>query len=153
MIDLLPTSQSWLAKFDGGTKLLMFLAYALFVLSTKPEMHRVWLAVAILLAAIIFTARIPTKLVLARFLLVLPFFGLGAVGFLFSGSKETFVQVTVKTALCVGAAIWLSAMTSFTQLLDALRKFRFPSLLTIMLSFVFRLQRSMRVVMLDERGS
>jgi len=90
------------------------------------------------LAAMIFAARVPLKWVLIRFVPVLPFVGLGAVGLLLGGSKETFVQVTVKMFLCVGAAIWLSATTPFAQLLDSLRKLKVPSLLTIMLSFMFR---------------
>ncbi|MEZ8220402.1 Energy-coupling factor transporter transmembrane protein EcfT [Candidatus Fervidibacteria bacterium JGI MDM2 JNZ-1-D12] len=138
MLDLFQPTQGWFAKIDGRTKLLMFLAYVLTVLSTKPHMHSTWLVLAILLAAMIFAARVPLKWVLIRFVPVLPFVGLGAVGLLLGGSKETFVQVTVKMFLCVGAAIWLSATTPFTQLLDSLRKLKVPSLLTIMLSFMFR---------------
>ncbi len=138
MLDLFQPTQGWFAKIDGRTKLLMFLAYVLTVLSTKPHMHGAWLVLAILLAAMIFAARVPLKWVLIRFVPVLPFAGLGGVGLLLGGSKETFVQVTVKMFLCVGAAIWLSATTPFTQLLDSLRKLKVPSLLTIMLSFMFR---------------
>jgi cobalt/nickel transport system permease protein len=116
----------------------MFLAYVLAVLSTKPQMHTAWMALAGLLAIMIFTARIPLRWILIRFVPVLPFIGLGAIGLLFGGSKETFAQVTVKMVLCVGAAIWLSATTPFTQLLEGLRKLKVPSLLTVMLSFMFR---------------
>lgn len=138
MLDLFQPSQSWLTKLDGRTKLLMFLIYALTVLFTKPTMYGSWLALAGLLTAMFIAARIPVKRVLVRILPVVPFIGLGAFGLLLGGSKEVFWQVTVKMVLCVGAAIWLSATTPFTQLLDALRKLKVPSLLTIMLSFMFR---------------
>jgi len=138
MLDLLQPSQSRLAKFDGRTKLLMFLAYVTAVLSTKPEMHRTWLALGILLAVMVLASRVPLRWFLMRFAPVLPLVGLGAVGLLLGGSKETFLQVVVKTILCVGAAIWLSATTPFTQLLGALRKLKVPPLLTTMLSFMFR---------------
>lgn len=138
MLDLLQPQQSWLMKLDGRTKLLMFLAYALAVLSTKPNSFAAWLALAILLTVMILLSRAPLVWLLKRFAPVLPFVVLGAIGLLFGGSKETFVQVTVKTILCVGAAIWLSATTTLTQLLDALRKLKVPSLLTVMLSLMFR---------------
>lgn len=116
----------------------MFLAYVVAVLSTKPQMNAAWMALSVLLAIMVFTARIPLRWVLIRFIPVFPFIGLGAIGLLLGGSKETFAQVTVKTVLCVGAAIWLSATTPFSQLLDGLRKLKVPTLLTVMLSFMFR---------------
>ncbi|MCS7265629.1 MAG: cobalt ECF transporter T component CbiQ [Armatimonadetes bacterium] len=138
MLDLLQPSQIWLTKLDSRTKLLMFLAYAFAVLSTKPQMHIAWIALAVLLAMMFFVARIPIGWALRRFIPILPFVGLGAIGLLFGGSRETFIQVTVKMLLCVGAAIWLSATTPFNQLLEGLRKLKVPTLLTIMLSFMFR---------------
>jgi len=138
MFDLLQPPKGWLAKLDGRTKLLMFLTYALTVLFTKPTTYGSWLVLSGLLVAMLIAARVPVKWVLVRISPVIPFIGLGAIGLLFGGSKETFAQVTVKMVLCVGAAVWLSATTPFTQLLDALRKLKVPSLLTIMLSFMFR---------------
>ncbi len=116
----------------------MFLAYVLAVLSTKPQMQTAWMTLSGLLVVMIFAARIPLRWLLTRFTPVLPFIGLGAIGLLLGGSKETFAQVTVKMVLCVGAAIWLSATTPFAQLLDGLRKLKVPTLLTVMLSFMFR---------------
>ncbi|MCX7969467.1 MAG: cobalt ECF transporter T component CbiQ [Armatimonadetes bacterium] len=138
MLDFFQPPQSRLTKLDSRTKLLMFLAYAFAVLSTKPQMHIAWIALAILLATMFFAARIPIGWALKRFVPILPFIGLGAVGLFFSGSRETFVQVTVKAVLCVGAAIWLSATTPFNQLLEGLRRLKVPTLLTTMLSFMFR---------------
>lgn len=116
----------------------MFLVYVSAVLLAKPTMSFAWFALALLLLAMFASARIQISWVLLRLLPVLPFVVLGGVGVLLGGSKEMFLQVTVKMFLCVGAAVWLSWTTPFTQILDALRKLRLPPLLTTMLSFMFR---------------
>jgi cobalt/nickel transport system permease protein len=83
-------------------------------------------------------ARLQIRWIAFRLAPVLPFVALGAFGVLLGGSKEMFLQVTVKMLLCVGAAVWLSGTTPFTQLLEAFRKLKVPPLLTVMLSFMFR---------------
>ena len=116
----------------------MFFAYVLAVLFTKPNAYWTWLSLAGLLLILFTLARVQIRWIAFRLVPVLPFVALGALGVLLGGSKEMFLQVTVKMLLCVGAAVWLSGTTPFTQLLEALRKLKVPSLLTIMLSFMFR---------------
>jgi cobalt ABC transporter, permease protein CbiQ len=135
---LLQHPQSWLSNLDGRTKLAMFFAYVLAVLFTKPNAYWTWLFLTGLLLILFTLARIQIRWITLRLVPVLPFVALGAFGVLLGGSKEMFLQVTVKTLLCVGAAVWLSGTTPFTQLLEALRKLKVPSLLTVMLSFMFR---------------
>ncbi len=130
--------QSWLSNLDGRTKLAVFFAYVLATLFTKPNAYWTWLSLASLLFILFALSRIQIRWIVFRLVPVLPFVALGALGVLLGGSKEMFVQVTVKMILCVGAAVWLSGTTPFTQLLEALRKLKVPSLLTIMLSFMFR---------------
>ncbi|MEJ7612212.1 cobalt/nickel transport system permease protein [Candidatus Fervidibacteria bacterium JGI MDM2 SSWTFF-3-K9] len=135
---LLQHPQSWLSNLDGRTKLAMFFAYVLAVLFTKPNAYWTWLFLTGLLLILFTLARIQIRWITLRLVPVLPFVALGAFGVLLGGSKEMFLQVTVKTLLCVGAAVWLSGTTPFTHLLEALRKLKVPSLLTVMLSFMFR---------------
>lgn len=137
-LHLLQHPQSWLSNLDGRTKLAMFFAYVLAVLFTKPNAYWTWLSLAGLLLILFTLARVQIRWIAFRLVPVLPFVALGALGVLLGGSKEMFLQVTVKMLLCVGAAVWLSGTTPFTQLLEALRKLKVPSLLTIMLSFMFR---------------
>lgn len=125
-------------NLDGRTKLAMFFMYVFTVLSTKPNSHGTWIALSVLLFIMFALGRVQLKWITLRLLPALPFVGLGAIGVLVGGSKEVFMQVTVKMILCIGASVWLSLTTPFTQLIDALRKLKFPNLLTIMLSFMFR---------------
>ena len=135
---LLQPSQSWLSNLDGRTKLAVFFAYVLAVLFTKPTAYLAWLSLAGLLLVLFAFTRLQIRWIAFRLMPVLPFVALGAFGVLLGGSKEMFLQVTVKMLLCVGAALWLSGTTPFTQLLEALRRLKVPSLLTVMLSFMFR---------------
>jgi len=135
---LIQHPQSWLSNLDGRTKLAVFFTYVFAVLFTKPNAYWTWLSLVGLLFILFALARIQIQWVAFRLVPVLPFVALGALGVLLGGSKEMFLQVTVKTILCIGAAVWLSGTTPFTQLLEALRKLKVPSLLTVMLSFMFR---------------
>jgi len=135
---LLQHPQSWLSNLDGRTKLAVFFVYVLAVLSTKPGAYLAWLSLTGLLLVLLALARLQIRWIVFRLAPVLPFAALGAFGVLLGGSKEMFLQVTVKMLLCVGAAVWLSGTTPFTQLLEAFRKLKVPPLLTVMLSFMFR---------------
>jgi cobalt/nickel transport system permease protein len=135
---LLHHPQSWLSNLDGRTKLAVFFVYVLAVLSTKPGAYLAWLSLNGLLLVLLALARLQIRWIAFRLVPVLPFVALGAFGVLLGGSKEMFLQVTVKMLLCVGAAVWLSGTTPFTQLLEAFRKLKVPPLLTVMLSFMFR---------------
>jgi cobalt/nickel transport system permease protein len=135
---LLQHPQSWLSNLDGRTKLAVFFVYVLAVLSTKPGAYLAWLSLIGLLLVLLALARLQIRWIAFRLAPVLPFAALGAFGVLLGGSKEMFLQVTVKMLLCVGAAVWLSGTTPFTQLLEAFRKLKVPPLLTVMLSFMFR---------------
>jgi cobalt/nickel transport system permease protein len=137
-LHLLQHPQSWLSNLDGRTKLAVFFVYVFAVLSTKPGAYLAWLSLIGLLLVLLALARLQIRWIAFRLAPVLPFAALGAFGVLLGGSKEMFLQVTVKMLLCVGAAVWLSGTTPFTQLLEAFRKLKVPPLLTVMLSFMFR---------------
>jgi energy-coupling factor transporter transmembrane protein EcfT len=123
---LLHHPQSWLSNLDGRTKLAVFFVYVLAVLSTKPGAYLAWLSLTGLLLVLLALARLQIRWIAFRLAPVLPFVALGAFGVLLGGSKEMFLQVTVKMLLCVGAAVWLSGTTPFTQLLEAFRKLKVP---------------------------
>ncbi len=131
-------THSWWHRQDGRLKLGLFFVYTLTVL-LAPVHALAWGAgLAAMLAIALLTAQVPLRLFLPRFGMVLPFIGLSGLGLLLGGAPERFVQVTVKAALCVGASLWLSLTTPFPDLLAALQWLRVPSLLTTLLSFLFR---------------
>ncbi len=138
MVALSDLTHSWWHRQDGRLKLGLFFAYTLTVLLAPIHFLAWGTGLAATLAIALLTARVPLRLFLSRFGMVLPFIGLSGLGLLLGGSPERFVQVTLKAALCVGAALWLSLTTPFPDLLAALRWLRLPSLLTTLLTFLFR---------------
>jgi len=137
-LNLPQSGENWLTKLDGRAKLAAFFVYVLAVLITKATAYTSWLFFAGLLAALMVVGRIQIRWLLMRLVPTLPFIALGGLGVCLGGPQEMFLQVTVKMLLCVGAAVWLSGTTPFTQVLDALRKMKVPALMTTMLAFTFR---------------
>ncbi len=138
MVALSDFSDSWWVRQDPRIKLALFFAYALTALLMPMQIAVGWAGLVGVLVAALLTARVPLRLFLSRFGMVLPFIGLSGLGLLLGGSTERFLEVTLRASSCVGAALWLSLTTPFPDLLSALRWLRVPSLLTTLLSFLFR---------------
>lgn len=149
------TRASVVHRADGRVKLALTLGYVLLVTATPPA-H--WLALAALtlpVAALVAMARLPLAVVLKRSALALPFV-LAAVPLAFTTPGELVATVPLLgwTATREGAAAvatiltksWISvvlacvltASTTPTKLVHALRGLRVPALLAAVIFFTYR---------------
>lgn len=138
MLHIGDVRESWFSHIDSRVKLLMFAVYILAVLLTSPDAYRTWLAFAILLTCMLILGRVSWRMLFMRLAVLLPFIGLCALGVLIGGSQKIFWQVVAKSSLCVIAATWLALTTPFHTLLHALKSLRAPTLIVVLLSFMYR---------------
>jgi cobalt/nickel transport system permease protein len=110
------------------------------------------------MAGTLMLSRVPVGYVLTRSLIILPFvlltavflpflpgdrpaggvsLGLGKVALTATG-LEVFGNILIKGFIGVLSVILLSATTPFPKILEALRKFRVPTLFTLLLGFIYR---------------
>jgi len=101
----------------------------------------VWFFVAAAGLLILLTAmsRIPWKFVIRRLVLLEPLvLGVAAMALLQPNGGAVFLAIVVKSTLCLLAMILLSNTTPFAELLETLRRVRFPRLLVTILALLYR---------------
>jgi cobalt/nickel transport system permease protein len=125
-------------KIHAQVKLLMVLSYIIAVIISSPKGYLAWVAFGMLIMLMFILCRVKLGIVLARLLTLIPFIALCALGLLIGGSVDRFVQVVVKSTLCVTAMTWLSLTTPFSEIIHAMRKLRMPSTIVTMLSMLYR---------------
>ncbi|MFA4016721.1 MAG: hypothetical protein RUDDFDWM_001832 [Candidatus Fervidibacterota bacterium] len=125
-------------KIHAQIKLLMVLSYIVAVIASSPKGYLAWVAFGVLIMIMFILCRVKFGVLFARLLMLIPFIVLCALGLLIGGSVDRFIQVVVKSTLCVSAATWLSLTTPFSELIHAMRKLRMPSVMVMMLSMLYR---------------
>jgi cobalt/nickel transport system permease protein len=150
--------ESIIHNLDARTKLLIFLTLIVVTVLTPPQCWPVFLLHLILIGLTLRLSRIPVRYVLTRSLIILPFvlmvalfipflpahrpaggysLGLGSLS-LERSHWLVFWNLLIKGFIGVLAIILLSSTTPFPRLLEALKKFKVPSLLTLLLGFIYR---------------
>jgi cobalt/nickel transport system permease protein len=145
-------------NLDARTKILAFLGLIVVTVLTPPQYWPVFLTHFSLMALVLILSRVPVGYVLSRSLIILPFvlltavfipflpgdrpaggtsLGIGAVTLTASG-LQVFWNVLLKGFIGVFAIILLSATTPFPRILEALRKFKVPAILPLLLGFIYR---------------
>lgn len=145
-------------NLDARTKILAFLTLIIVTVLTPPECWPVFLLHLALIGVTLMLSRIPVGYVLTRSLIIIPFvlmasifipflpanqpaggysLGLGTVS-LGRSNLLVFWNILIKGLIGVLAIILLSSTTPFPKLLEALKKFRVPSILTLILGFIYR---------------
>lgn len=145
-------------NLDARTKVLSFLTLMIVTVLTPPQCWPVFLFHLGLIGLTLRLSRIPVGYVLTRSLIIIPFilmvslfvpflpvnqpaggYNLGP-GSLSLGRTQVLVfwNVLIKGLIGVLAVIVLSSTTPFPRLLEALKKFKVPSLLTLLLGFIYR---------------
>ncbi len=142
-------------RLDPRTKLVLTLAYAVFVVSTPPTRVAAFVGYAGLLLWAIAWARVPVRYVAVRAAAVLPFSLLAAawLPFLHGGPVVELwggalrlslfglwllAGVAVKSSLGVAAAVLLAATTPFPALVGGLRRLGAPAILVDGLTLTYR---------------
>lgn len=147
-----------LSRLDPRIKIISFFAFIFFIIFTAPASTLSFVMYGLLLFILILLSKIPAAYILKRCLVVvpfifmtsifLPFWHQGASTTLFSiGSFQLnvaaagwlmFKGVMIKGILSVLCLTLLTASTPFPQLLAALEDLKFPKLITMILSFMYR---------------
>ncbi len=157
-LDQYSDGNSFIHKLDPRTK---FIGTILFILALYLTPPGKWLAFAVyfgLMATLIVVSRVPVSYVLKRSLVIIPFVLVIAVFIPFFKEGEVLwsyslgrwlVSVTdngvqamgnilAKAWLSILGLILLSATTRMTSLLQAWEQLRFPRVMTLILSFMYR---------------
>lgn len=145
-------------NLDARTKVLAFLTLIVVTVLTPPQCWPIFLFHLVLIGTTLIFSRIPVRYVLIRSLIILPFIlmvslfvpflpahqpaggtslGLGSLS-LGRSHLLVFWNIVIKGFIGVLAIILLSSTTPFPRLLEALKKFKVPALLTLLLGFIYR---------------
>lgn len=126
------------ASLHAKVKLLMTLSYIAAVLVSSEHGYIAWAVLGALIASMLLISGVSPRAIIGRLLTIVPFVALCALGLLVGGAFDRFVQILIKSTLCVTAATWLSLTTPFSELLAALRMLRMPSIMVTMLALLYR---------------
>ncbi|MDD2690020.1 MAG: cobalt ECF transporter T component CbiQ [Candidatus Omnitrophica bacterium] len=129
---------SFIHRLDPRIKLITFIAFILFIIFTRPTSFIAFALYALLIASLIIFSKVPVKFILMRSFTIIPFVLMVAVFNINYSGLVTFWNVLIKAYLCVVCMTLLMATARFTDLLKALGKLRFPGLITMILSFMYR---------------
>jgi cobalt/nickel transport system permease protein len=145
-------------NLDARTKILAFLTLIIVTVLTPPQCWPVFLLHLALIGTTLILSRIPVRYVLTRSLIILPFmvmialfvpflpghhpaggYSLGTGSLTFGHSQWLILwNLLIKGFIGVLAIILLSSTTPFPRLLEALKKFKVPAILTLLLGFIYR---------------
>ena len=157
-LDQYSDRDSLIHRLDPRTKLLTSLLFILAVVLTPPGRWQLFVGYFVLVAALLILSRVPLLYVLKRSLVIMPFVVLIAIFIPFfregevAGSYniwlwqlsvtynglEVFLNILAKAWLSVLSLILLTSTTRFSQLLKGMEKLRLPSVMTMILSFMYR---------------
>jgi len=134
--------ESIIHKLDPRTKIITFLLYIIFVITTSPQKSFFFAAYAFVIIFIIFLSNVPWLYVVKRALVIIPFVLLVAIFLPFMQKTENgwliFRVVIIKAALAVLATIMLSSTTKFHKLLKGFELLKFPKIIIMLLAFMYR---------------
>jgi cobalt/nickel transport system permease protein len=129
---------------DPRTKVILSFFYLLAVVLTPPEKNFQFFPLAGGVFGIILISRLPLKYVLKRILLIVPFILLVVLFLPFDESMSSSVKfrllwnIFIKSCLSILSMVILVSTTRFSLLLKGLEFFKFPRLVILLLSFMYR---------------
>jgi cobalt/nickel transport system permease protein len=149
---------SALHRLDPRVKIVSLVVFLFFAIFTRPDSFLSFALYGLLLLLLIGISKIPVYYILKRCLVVVPFILMTSIFLLFVNQGATitlfhignfqmnvaaggwiiFLSVMVKGILSVLCLTLLTASTPFPQLLAALEDLKFPQLIIMILSFMYR---------------
>ncbi len=157
-IDQYSDRDSFIHRLDPRTKFITTLLLILALVLTPTSQ---WLAFAlylVIIAALIFLSTVPIGYILKRSLVVMPFvlmiaifipffkegvvvgsynIWLWQVSVTYSG-LQVLMNILIKAWLSILSLIWLTSTTKLANLLKVLEQLRMPSVMVMLLSFMYR---------------
>lgn len=126
-------------RLSTATKCFVALALIGLSVAFKVEVWWIFLAIGLGLTATVIASRIPVRFVLTRLLMLEPFvLGIAAMALLQEGGFTIFLNIVVKSTLCLVTLIVLTNTTPFSDILSLLRKAGIPPLLITVLALTYR---------------
>ena len=149
---------SALSRLDARIKIISFFAFIFFIVFTAPGSILSFALDGLLLLTLIAFSKIPISYIFKRCLVIVPFILMTAFFLPFWQQGETiplfqigtfqanvsaagwimFQSVLIKGIFSVACLTLLTASTPFPQLLAALEYLKFPQLIIMILSFMYR---------------
>lgn len=149
---------SFIHRLEPRIKIISFFLYILFIILSPPNYFMAFLLYGLVIFILIALSGLPFIFIFKRSLSVFPFLlaaaifipfirqgrivaGFSFFGFRFSVSYEglmVFCNILIKSYLSILGMILLIATTSFSSLLKAFEKLKFPSLFIMIISFMYR---------------
>jgi len=141
-LDKYSNLNSLIHKLDPRTKTITFLLFIIFVVTTAPTDYFQFLSYSAIILTVVFLSKVPFSYILKRTLVIIPFVLLIAVFVPFVNKDQNgwviFWNVVIKSTLAVFATIMLSSTTKFHKLLKGFELLKFPKILIMILSFMYR---------------
>lgn len=157
-IDEYSRIKSFIHNLEPRIKLISFFALIVSIIFTRPAAMPAFGAYAMLIFLLVFLSKIPLMLVLSRSFSVIPFILIMSIFIIFIKPGEPvwefslgifklsitneglamFLNIAAKAYLCSLSMLLLMLSTNFLNLLKALEKLRVPSILIMIISFMYR---------------
>jgi len=129
-------------ELDPRTKIITFLLFVIFVITTAPHDYLSFAAYAAIIFIVVLLSKVPLSYVFKRVLVIIPFVLLVALFLPFANKGPEgwtiFWNVIIKSFLAVLATIMLSSTTRFHILLKGFELLKFPKIMIMMLAFMYR---------------
>ncbi len=139
---------------DPRAKIVALLSFLFIVIFTPIVQTQKFVFYGALIFSLVIISRVPFRFVLKRSLIIIPFVGLVAIGLPFLGDGGgslnfdifsttqsallIFVNVLVKSWLCVLAMIVLTSTTPFSKLMNGFQRLKMPTVYVMIISFMYR---------------
>jgi len=139
---------------DPRTKIIALLSFLFIVIFTPIVQVQKFLVYGTLILSLVIISRLPIKFVMKRSRVIVPFVGIVAIGLPFLGGGGgslnfgifsttqsallIFLNVLVKSWLCVLAMIVLTSTTSFPKLMNGFQRLKMPVVYVMIISFMYR---------------
>jgi cobalt/nickel transport system permease protein len=126
-------------RLPAMAKLLITFCLVVSVVSIPFQFKGIFIVIAGALIFLILLSRIPLKFILSRLFILETFtLGIALLTLLQPHGIDAFLTIFTKSTLCLLAVILLSNSTSFSDLLDAFKRLRFPQLIITILALMYR---------------
>ncbi|MBN1793339.1 MAG: cobalt ECF transporter T component CbiQ [Candidatus Omnitrophica bacterium] len=149
---------SFIHRLDPRIKLLSLITFLLFVMFTAPDSYIAYFLYGALIIALIALSQLPVTFVLKRASVIILFVAFIAVFIPFTkkgevcaasyagalqptvcyGGWHMFFAILLRACLSVLCTVVFMSSTTFSDFLKALERLKFPSLVIMILSFMYR---------------
>lgn len=131
---------SFLHRLEPRVKVIVFLSLILCIVLTPPDSFSAFSLYALLTIVLIILSKLPLIYVLKKSFVVFPFILMVCVflPFLKQDGLAIMRNALIKGSLSILCMVLLMGTTGFNDLLKAMERLKFPSLIAMILAFMYR---------------